>query len=100
MKTLIILTFLILINLTAFAVQVTNWPQKLPVQVPRFMNPPLFSNSPCGAPSIAFDSNYIYVCQANNTWLRTSASSFTLGYVLYEGIQVTYLGVNVAYLGQ
>jgi len=37
---------------------------------------PTSSSSICNAGALAYDSNYIYICTATNTWKRASLSSF------------------------
>lgn len=48
---------------------------EIPVNVQR-VQPPVNGGSTGRAGQIAWDSNYIYVCIATNTWKRTAVSSW------------------------
>lgn len=65
-------------------------------------NAPEYSDSDCSAGEMAYDTSYLYVCVADDTWKRTSLAAFAAasaedGNVTYGGEYITYTDVPVNY---
>lgn len=59
---------------------------------------PDFSNQPCTPGQYSADASYFYICQSDNTWLRTAISTFTSNSNNYLTFRGNFLTFNGSYL--
>jgi hypothetical protein len=58
--------------------QVPLYQSGTPINVCRMVATPVNPTDSCSAVSCSWDASYFYVCTANNTWLRTSLSTWSV----------------------
>ena len=98
MRRLLFLIFLLVLVGVAYAADYARkYPTDTPLEVMGVVKVPLAPNSACSKGQVSYDSNYIYVCTAANTWSRGAIATWAVTRTLvnWGGIQVQWQGADV-----
>lgn len=62
---------------------------------------PSSATSICTTGQYSADSSYFYICEATNTWLRTSIATWAGGggFLVFRGSKLTFMGSGLKFLG-
>lgn len=66
-----------------------------------YVSPPSSATSTCTTGQYSADSSYFYICEATNTWLRTSIVTWAGGggFLVFRGSKLTFMGSGLQFLG-
>jgi hypothetical protein len=97
MRAIFLFVVLCLVIILCGADYARRYPTNTALEVMGVVAAPAAPNAACSVGQVAYDSSYIYICTAANTWSRGTIATWAVTRTLvnWGGIQVQWQGADV-----